>query len=378
MNFPTDLNEILQRVENVSPVKYGKTRNFLNGDVTYLSPYISRGVISTKEVLKTTLDRGFKPAQIEKFIQELAWRDHWQCNWRAKGRVINSDLRRSQAPVSNYGLTSSILKAETGISAIDRGVNELYDSGYMHNHLRMYTAAIACNMAYNHWLTPAKWMYYHLLDADWASNALSWQWVAGSNANKKYVANQQNVNKYCNTNDSRTFLDVDYAEFTYPTYETRPDSHLAPTLNDYETPDVLTGHTDLKLKTELPPTDLVLEPSKPIYLYNWYNLDSRWTKNKDVNNVLILEPSVFKEYPISNKSIDFMMDLSRNIDHIQVFNGEFADLKKKYPNSEFHFKEHPLNNYSGIEHNRDWMFEISGYHSSFFGFWKKAQKQLRY
>ena len=36
-------------------------------------------------------------------------------------------------------------------------------------------------------------MYYHLLDGDWASNALSWQWVAGSNASKKYYANQANT-----------------------------------------------------------------------------------------------------------------------------------------------------------------------------------------
>ena len=56
-------------------------------------------------------------------------------------------------------------------------------------------------------------MYYYLLDADWASNSLSWQWVAGSNSNKKYFANQQNINKYCFTNQTDTFLDVDYAEF---------------------------------------------------------------------------------------------------------------------------------------------------------------------
>ena len=52
-------------------------------------------------------------------------------------------------------------------------------------------------------------MYYHLLDGDWASNALSWQWVAGSNANKKYYANQDNINKYFNSSQKQTFLDVD-------------------------------------------------------------------------------------------------------------------------------------------------------------------------
>ena len=80
----------------------------------------------------------------------------------------------------------------------------------MHNHLRMYTASICCNIGQYHWLRPAKWMYYHLLDGDWGSNALSWQWVAGTNSNKKYIANQANINKFCYSNDQNTFLDKSY------------------------------------------------------------------------------------------------------------------------------------------------------------------------
>ena len=51
--FPTDYKAILQKIEQVDPVQYGKSRNFINGAVTYLSPYISRGVISTKQVLNS-------------------------------------------------------------------------------------------------------------------------------------------------------------------------------------------------------------------------------------------------------------------------------------------------------------------------------------
>ncbi len=42
MNFPTNYKDIIKRVENISPKKYCKNRNFIDGDVTYLSPYISR------------------------------------------------------------------------------------------------------------------------------------------------------------------------------------------------------------------------------------------------------------------------------------------------------------------------------------------------
>ena len=122
-------------------------------------------------------------------------------------------MKNSQFPVTNEFLSKAIVDAKTGITAIDKSILKLYDIGYMHNHLRLYVASIACNIAQSHWMLPAKWMYYYLLDADWASNSLSWQWVAGSNSNKKYFANQQNINKYCFTNQTDTFLDFDYVEF---------------------------------------------------------------------------------------------------------------------------------------------------------------------
>ena len=95
----------------IDPVKYGSTRNYINGAVTHLSPYISRGVISTKFILTEVLKKGYKPAQIEKFIQELAWRDYWQQLWIAKGAAINKDLKHPQSPVSNSSISKSIVDA---------------------------------------------------------------------------------------------------------------------------------------------------------------------------------------------------------------------------------------------------------------------------
>ena len=48
--FSTDYDSIIDKINAIHPEKYSKTRNFLNGEVTYLSPYISRGVLSTKQV----------------------------------------------------------------------------------------------------------------------------------------------------------------------------------------------------------------------------------------------------------------------------------------------------------------------------------------
>ncbi|CAN0588527.1 unnamed protein product, partial [Laminaria digitata] len=204
---------IIQRVRTLDPIKYGSTRNYINGAVTYLSPYISRGIISTKFILGETLNKGYQPAAVEKFIQELAWRDYWQQIWIAKGDGINQDLKHPQTPVANTSIARAIIVGKTAIKAVDIAIQEFYETGYLHNHMRMYIAAIACNMGQSHWKVPAQWMYYHLLDADWASNALSWQWVAGSNANKKYVANQDNINKYCFTQQRGTFVHVPYEAY---------------------------------------------------------------------------------------------------------------------------------------------------------------------
>jgi len=362
--FPTSYKEILQRVRNIAPVKYGSTRNYINGSVTYLSPYISRGIISTKLILSEVLDRGYQPAQIEKFIQELAWRDYWQQIWIAKGDAINKDLKHEQKPISNASISKAIVDAKTGIEAIDSGIQEFYKTGYIHNHLRMYIASIACNMGQSHWKLPAQWMYYHLLDADWASNALSWQWVAGANANKKYVANQDNINKYCFTQQNNTFLDVPYEAFAA-----------------MEIPEILKNTASLALKTPLPKQEsIVIDETLPICIYNFYNLDPLWKKETSANRILLLEPSHFKQYPVSQKTLDFIITTSKeNIPNIQIYVGEFNTFITNHNFENIYYKEHPLNkHYDGIEEPRDWMFDVQSYYPSFFAFWKKCKKQLIY
>ena len=99
VHFPTDYDQILERINNVNPLQYSKTRNFLNGAVTYLSPYISRGVVSVKQVMESVLEKGYKPYQIEKFLQELAWREYFQRVWQSMGNGIWNDIKQPQPDV---------------------------------------------------------------------------------------------------------------------------------------------------------------------------------------------------------------------------------------------------------------------------------------
>jgi deoxyribodipyrimidine photo-lyase len=143
-------------------------------------------------------------------------------------------------------------------------------------------------------------------------------------------------------------------------------------------PDELRELETFQRKTELPHTSFpTLQNGETCFIYNFYNLDPIWRKEDKGIRVLLLEPSVFEKYPVSEKSIQFCIDLAiENIPNIQIFVGEFSDLQS-IPDVKFIFKEHPLNTYNGIQDERDWISNVKGEYSSFFSFWKKVKKELQ-
>jgi deoxyribodipyrimidine photo-lyase len=148
-----------------------------------------------------------------------------------------------------------------------------------------------------------------------------------------------------------------------------------------EIPEILKETAQLTLKTYLPAHGTItIDELLPICIYNFYNLDPLWKKDSSVNRMLLLEPSHFEQYPVSQNTIDFIIKFSKeNINNVQIYVGEFIDLIAAYNVGEIYYKEHPLNNhYEGIEEPREWMFDVQGYYPSFFSFWKKCKKQLIY
>ena len=360
MEFPTKYSEIIARIERIDPIQYASTRNYLDGAVTYLSPYISRGVISSKIVLDMVLAKGYGLEEMESFVKELAWRDYFQ----RVGQVRNLDkeIKFPQDEVEHYEIPLAVVNAQTGIEALDQAIEQLYTHGYMHNHLRMYTAALVTNIAKSHWLLPSKWMYYHLLDGDFASNRCSWQWVCGANSNKKYVANQENMNRFAGTQQHGTFLDVPY-------------ERLPPT----KIPKQLTETVSIQLETKLPMNGIIeVDSTIPTFVYNFYNLNPNWHHGEVGNRILLLDPDFFKEHPVDSKVLNFVLELAQNVENIQLFVGSFTELKEKFSLKLMYFKEHPLNSgYAGIEESRDWISsEITGYFPSFFAYWKSLKKEL--
>jgi len=358
--FTVEYASILKKIDAINPVKYAHSRNYIDGQVNYLSPYISRGVISTKQVLASLQGKGYSFDQLEPLIQQLCWRDYFQRIAQVKD--INTEIKQVQEHVKHHAIPLSILEAKTGIQAIDQAIETLFESGYMHNHSRLYLAALTCNIGKSHWLHPAKWMYYHLLDGDWASNACSWQWVAGANSSKKYYANQENINKYTASKQRNTYLDTSYE-----------------VLPEMEIPASLTTTEEFNFEITLPDGDSIqIIPDQPTFIYNYYNLDPLWHKDEPGNRILLLEPEFFQNYQVSKNCMDFMLDLSKNIQDIQIYVGSFQSFSAEYKETSIYYKEHPLNlAYLGVQEERDWISnDVVGYYPSFFSYWKKVKKHL--
>ncbi len=363
--------------------RYGKTRNYISGSVSELGPYVSRGVISTRMVWAYLLARGHSFEEIFGFVQQLAWRDFFQRVWMGLGDGINGDIRRDQEGVKHTAVPAAIAAGTAGIDGIDVGIQRLVSSGYMHNHQRMYTAFLTCNLAGAHWKLPAQWMYAHLLDGDWGSNALSWQWVVGTFSNKKYIANQENINRYTNTQQRGTYLDVEYeqlAEAPVPeVLKPKLDAHEVLPFDDC-TSEALKAAV---AKKGLPIWGAINRPNDHrIVICNYYQLSAQFVESQSGYPILLLEPSVFKQYPIASHCVDFMLSLAMEMPNVQVFVGEFEELHaalRAGGSVEIVYKEHPLNqHYRGTEIPRDWLApEVEGTFSSFFSYWKKVEKSLR-
>ena len=184
----------------INPAQYSATRNHLDGAVTRLSAYIRHGVLTLDEVRNHALDAVATPKQAEKFIQELAWRDYWQRLYIASPDAIWVDVEayKTGFVASDYAddLPADIARGATGVACIDAFITTLLETGYLHNHARMYVAAYVVHWRQIKWQTGARWFLQNLIDGDPASNNLSWQWIASTFANKPYFFNLENVARY--------------------------------------------------------------------------------------------------------------------------------------------------------------------------------------
>ncbi|MDH6059382.1 deoxyribodipyrimidine photo-lyase [Chrysosporum bergii ANA360D] len=189
-----------QALQQVNPVAYAKTRNFLNRAVTKLSPYIRYGVLSLREVRDHVWEQVNHTDDANKLINELGWRDYWQRLYVKLGDGIWKDQEEYKTGYTStdyaVNLPPDITQGTTGRVCIDSFSHQLRSTGYLHNHMRMWLAAYIVHWRRIRWQAGAKWFLQHLLDGDPASNNMSWQWVASTFSHKPYFFNRENLERY--------------------------------------------------------------------------------------------------------------------------------------------------------------------------------------
>ena len=211
--FPATHAEALARIAAVDVDRYGATRNALDGAVSGLSPYITHGIVTPRQVFDAIASR--KPVGVQhKFVAELGWRCFYRHVWKHHGDAIFESMQQGPLPDADYGteFPDDVRYARSGVPAIDQAVRQLYATGYLHNHARLWLASYLVHVRKLHWRIGADWLYGHLLDGDLASNHLSWQWVAGTGSSKPYLFNAENVERFGSSQwySRGTAIDISY------------------------------------------------------------------------------------------------------------------------------------------------------------------------
>jgi deoxyribodipyrimidine photo-lyase len=150
---------------------------------SFLSPHLHFGEISPASCWHATMKSG---GSVDVFLKELIWRDYAQnviCQfpeygsknardafdklpWRS-GDDAKADLRAWQ-------------KGQTGYPIVDAGMRQLWATGWMHNRVRMIAASFLIKHLLIDWREGEQWFWDTLVDADYGSNAVNWQWTAGT------------------------------------------------------------------------------------------------------------------------------------------------------------------------------------------------------
>ncbi|MEM9725501.1 MAG: FAD-binding domain-containing protein [Pseudomonadota bacterium] len=200
--------ERLRRFQPAMGKRYAAGRNYDLGPgahtkVSQLSPYTRRRLITEQEAATAAL-QAHSPAQAEKFVHEVFWRTYFKGWLERRPSVWTAYTAGLQRDIAALGedrkLAKRVAAAEegrTGLDCFDAWAMELEETGYLHNHARMWFASIWIFTLGLPWRLGADLFYRKLLDGDPASNTLSWRWVAGLHTKgKAYAAQAWNIAKF--------------------------------------------------------------------------------------------------------------------------------------------------------------------------------------
>ncbi len=195
-----------------------------------LSPYLRRRLLLEQKAVEAALAR-HGPGAAQKFVEEVFWRTYFkgflETHPSAWTGCIDALAGERDRLAGNAGLRRAYDEAvsgRTGIDCFDDWARELVETGWLHNHVRMWFASIWIFTLRLPWVLGADFFLRHLFDGDPASNTLSWRWVGGLHTRgRAYAARAENIRRHTDGRYSPTGLD----EYPVPLHEAEPPHAVA-------------------------------------------------------------------------------------------------------------------------------------------------------
>lgn len=217
-----------------------------------LSPYLHFGQISPNTAWYAAQARGTAEGwekDMDHFLSELGWREfsynllyHFpKITWENLQEKFNDFPWKSQESKA----LEAWREGKTGFPIVDAGMRQLYETGYMHNRVRMIVGSFLVKNMLTHWHLGEEWFWDCLVDADLASNAASWQWIAGCGADAAPYFRIFNPMLQSKKFDSKG----EYIRKFVPELKNMPDDHIhAP----WEAPELILKSAGVELGKTYP------------------------------------------------------------------------------------------------------------------------------
>ncbi|MCI5072900.1 hypothetical protein MRY82_08180 [bacterium] len=381
--FGNNMHELakdaLNRFMNEALLNYAHQRNFDLGkenhnNVSRLSHFIRKRLISEERVVKKILS-SFDLGPVEKYIQEVCWRTYWKgwlCHYPSVWDNYRSELDQllKNADAITFSKIKDLEMSNSEFECLNDWSEELQETGYLHNHARMWFASIWVHTLQLPWQLGAHFFMQHLLDGDEASNTLSWRWVAGLHTKgKAYLASAKNIKK-----------------FTHSRYEKIPEMAARAVQLEYQAPSFenieLKSPANTKGKVhllvhgnDLESLGALVKRYKPevIYILSLRHLN----KQLKIYSEKVLkfddqaleqtlhQLSLSQDFKVISIEDDISFD--QNVDYVSYFPGQgymMDYLQDKIPNLKYVYKP--------------WDQKLFPYaNKGFFPFWKKVKQFLK-